>query len=108
MSALTAAALTAALPAAPAFATDEVDCGAATEFVRMTYSQNGAEHTRCWKDPGSVSLNQEGVTSFSSGAEEVVVFWTTGQGWNVDVLEPHTSAPFAGADTYRVFGFQVR
>ncbi|MFH9731268.1 hypothetical protein [Streptomyces sp. NPDC017260] len=73
----------------------------------MTYVQNSAEHTRCWENPGSVSLNLDNVTSFHSGANEVVVFWTTGRGWEVDVLEPHTSVPFTGADTYRVFGVQV-
>lgn len=108
LSALTAIALTAALPTATAFATDEISCGTTDDLVKVTYSQNGAEHTRCWKDPGSVSLNLDGVTSFYSGANEVVIFWTTGSGYVVNLLEPHTSVPFTGADTYRVFGFQIR
>lgn len=108
LGAMMAVALTAALPAAPALATDGIDCGAGDDYVKVLYLENGAEHTRCWENPGSVSLNQDGVTSFSSGAHTVVVFWTTGWGWDVEVLQPHTSAPFTGADTYRVFGFEVR
>ncbi|MEU3093796.1 hypothetical protein ABZ690_02930 [Streptomyces sp. NPDC006967] len=107
ISALTAAALTAALPAAPAFATDEIDCGTGDSAVRMTYVENGAEHARRWENPGGVPVDQYGVTSFSSGANEVVVFWSAGMGWKVNVLEPYTTAPFTGADTYLVYGFQV-
>ncbi|MGC9381121.1 hypothetical protein [Streptomyces sp. MH13] len=108
LGALAAVALTTALSGTPAFATDEVNCGTSDDHVAVTYVQNGAEHTRCWENPGSVPLNLENVISFYSGANEVVLFWTTGSGWEVNLLEPHTSAPFTGADTYRVFGFQVR
>ncbi|MFH8977138.1 hypothetical protein [Streptomyces sp. NPDC017890] len=104
---LTAVALTTALSGSPAFATDELDCGASDDYVAVTYVQNGAEHIRCWDNPDVVPLNLDNVTSFYSGANKVVVFWTTGRGWEVDVLEPHTSVPFTGADTYRVFGFEV-
>jgi hypothetical protein len=108
LGALSAVALATALPAAPAFATDEIDCNASGDYVKVTYVQDNVEHTRCWENPGSVTLNLDGVTSFSSGADEVVLFWTAGTGWTANLLEPHTSAPFTGADTYHVFGFQVR
>ena len=108
LGALTAVALTTALSGTHAFAADEVDCGTDDDHVALTYLQNGAEHTRCWDNPDSVTLNVDNVTSFYSGDNEVVIFWSTGRGWEVNVLEPHTSAPFTGADTYRVFGFQVR
>ncbi|MFE2278083.1 hypothetical protein ACFXAE_12665 [Streptomyces sp. NPDC059454] len=107
ISALTAAALTAVLPAAPAAATDEINCGTDDSLVKLTYVENGAEHARCWENPGPVQVDQYGVTSLFSGANEVVVFWSTGLGWKVNVLEPYTSAPFTGADTYFVYGFQV-
>lgn len=108
LSAMTAVAVSLALPAAPALATDEIDCGTGTDSVRVTYLDNGTEHARCWTGPGDVPLNQSGVTSFSSGAHEVVVFWRTNLGWDVAVLPPHTSAPFTGAGTHHVYGFHVR
>ncbi|MGC9495185.1 hypothetical protein [Streptomyces sp. WG7] len=107
LGALAAVALTTALSGTPAFATDEVNCGTGDDHVAVTYLQNGAEHTRCWENPGSVTPNLENVISFYSGANEVAVFWSTGVGWEVDVLAPRTSAPFTGADTYRVFGFEI-
>jgi hypothetical protein len=108
LGALAAVAVSVALPAAPAFATEEIDCGAGTDAVKVTYLENGTEHTRCWTGPGDVQLGQDGVTSFSSGAHEVVVFWRTNFGWDVEVLPPRTLAPFTGADTYHVYGFHVR
>lgn len=105
LGAMTAAALTVALPSSPAFAVDEVKCGASA--AKVTYVQDGTERSRCWQNPGAVSLNQSGVTSFTAGDERVVIFWSTGLGWTVDVVEPHTSAPFTGAATYHVYGFQV-
>ncbi|WP_081241255.1 hypothetical protein [Streptomyces viridosporus] len=108
LAAMAAVAMSIALPAAPALATEEIDCGAGTDAVRVTYLENGAEHSRCWTGPGDVPLEQGGVTSFSSGAHEVVVFWRTNWGWDVAVLPPHTLAPFSGADTHHVYGFHVR
>ncbi|MEU0914492.1 hypothetical protein [Streptomyces althioticus] len=108
LGAVAAVAMSLALPAAPALATEEIDCGAGTDAVRVTYLENGTEHSRCWTGPGDVTLGQGGVTSFSSGAHEVVVFWTTGAGWDVSVLPPHTQAPFTRAGTHHVFGFHVR
>ncbi|MEU3103962.1 hypothetical protein [Streptomyces griseoflavus] len=108
LAAMAAVAVTIALPAAPALATEEVGCSAGTDAVKVTYLENGTEHTRCWTGPGDVPLEQGGVTSFSSGAHEVVVFWRTSLGWDVEVLPPHTLAPFTGADTYHVYGFHVR
>ncbi|MEU3555832.1 hypothetical protein [Streptomyces fragilis] len=108
LGAVAAVAVSLALPAAPAFAIEEIDCGAGTDSVRVTYLENGTEHARCWTGPGDVPLGQSGVTSFSSGAHEVVVFWTANSGWDVDVLPPHTSVPFTGANTYHVYGFHVR
>ncbi|MEV5330567.1 hypothetical protein [Streptomyces werraensis] len=108
LGAMAAVALSLVLPAAPALATEEIDCGVGTDAVRVTYLEDGAEHSRCWTGPGDVSLGQGGVTSFSSGAHEVVVFWRTNSGWDVAVLPPHTSAPFTGTGTHHVYGFHVR
>jgi hypothetical protein len=108
LGAVSALALATALPATPASATDEIACDGGGDVVTVTYVQDNAAHTRCWDKPGSVSLNLDGVTSFSSGAEEVVLFWTAGAGWQVSLLAPHTSAPFTGADAYHVYGFEVR
>ncbi|WP_093765883.1 hypothetical protein [Streptomyces sp. F-7] len=108
LGAMAAVALSLALPAAPALATEEIDCGVGTDAVRVTYLENGTEHSRCWTGPGDVSLGQSGVTSFSSGAHEVVVFWRTDFGWDVEVLPPYTSAPFTGTVTHHVYGFHVR
>ncbi|MBM4827544.1 hypothetical protein ACH4UX_11830 [Streptomyces althioticus] len=108
LGAVAAVAMSLALPAAPALATDETDCGVGTDAVRVTYLENGSELSRCWTGPGDVSLGQDGVTSFSSGAHEVVVFWRTNLGWDVAVLPPHTLAPFSGAGTHHVYGFHVR
>ncbi|OSP23526.1 MULTISPECIES: hypothetical protein [unclassified Streptomyces] len=108
LGAIAAVAVSVALPAAPAFATEEIDCGTGTDSVRVTYLENGTEHARCWTGPGDVPLGQDGVTSFYSGAHDVVVFWRTNLGWDVEVLPPHTLAPFTGADTYHVYGFHVR
>ncbi|MFI5569444.1 hypothetical protein ACIA6T_19275 [Streptomyces sp. NPDC051740] len=108
LGAMAAVAMSLALPAAPALATEEIDCGAGTDAVRLTYLENGTEHSRCWTGPGDIPLGQGGVTSFSSGGHEVVVFWRTNSGWDVAVLPPHTPAPFTGAGTHYVYGFHVR
>lgn len=105
---LTAAALSAALPAASASAAEEVACGPGNDQVKVTYVQDGTEHSRCWEDAGPVTLNLDGVVSVYSGANEIVVFWTTGSGWSGGLVEPHSWVPFTGADTYHLFGFQVR
>ncbi|WP_326755858.1 hypothetical protein OIE73_33355 [Streptomyces hirsutus] len=108
LAAMAAVAMSIALPAAPALATEEIACSAGTDSVRVTYLENGTEHSRCWTGPGDVPLEQGGVTSFSSGAHEVVVFWRTNWGWDVAVLPPHTLASFTDADTHHVYGFHVR
>ncbi len=108
LGAMAAVALSLVLPATPALATEEIDCTAGTDAVRVTYLEDGTELSRCWTGPGDVPLGQSGVTSFSSGAHEVVVFWRTNTGWDVAVLPPHTSAPFTGTGTHHVYGFHVR
>lgn len=50
--------------------------GVSTGAAGVTYLENGAEHTRCRTgSPGDVRLEQGGVTSFSSGAHDVVALW---------------------------------
>lgn len=109
LGAVMAGALTVALPAAPALAVDEVACGHDDGLVKVTYQENGTEHSRCWENLGGFSLYQDDVTSFSSGDYEVVVAWIGSSGpWQVELLPPHTSATFNGVENPTVWGFVIR
>ena len=68
----TSRALTALLPASPAAAINQTDCGDRTDFVKGWY--DGGAQTLCFTNGGTVTLQLPNVTKVTSGDNNVAMF----------------------------------
>ncbi|MFF9763129.1 MULTISPECIES: beta/gamma crystallin domain-containing protein [Streptomyces] len=72
LTAATAAAMTLLLPASPAAAINQTDCGDRTDFVKVWY--NGGADTKCFANAGTITPALADVERITSGNNNIHVW----------------------------------
>ncbi|MFI8093610.1 beta/gamma crystallin domain-containing protein [Streptomyces sp. NPDC086080] len=72
LAAAAAAAMTLLLPASPAAAINQTDCGDRTDFVKVWY--NGGANTKCFANAGTILTGLADVERITSGNNRIHVW----------------------------------
>ncbi|MEZ3182087.1 hypothetical protein KYY02_26490 [Streptomyces pimonensis] len=72
LAAAAAATMTLLLPASPAAAINQIDCGDRTDFVKVWY--NGGASTKCFANAGTVTPGLPDVERITSGNNSIHVW----------------------------------
>lgn len=72
LAAAAAGAMTVVLPASPAAAINQTDCGTRTDFVKVWY--NGGSDTKCFANAGTVTPGLPDVERITSGNNSIHVW----------------------------------
>ncbi|MFE0359292.1 beta/gamma crystallin domain-containing protein [Streptomyces nigra] len=96
-----------AVPASPAFAINQVDCGQRTDLVKLDQSLGGGLIANaCFANAGVTAVNVSGVYNITSGNNKVTVNYQQGSVYRSVTLDPRQGFGLVGG-TARVYEVRI-